>query len=70
MKQLIGKLCVVPFAAYFFMMITVAALGSIYGNAWINENLNGSGLTIWLGWSGMFFTTTVVHHFLKKKDEK
>lgn len=70
MKQLVGKLCVVPFVAYFAMMLTVAALGSTYGNAWLKETLNGSGLSVWLGWLIIFFITTIAHHFLKKKVEE
>ena len=64
------KLCVVPFAAYFAMMITVAILGSVIGNQALKELTGGSGLTIWLGWIGIFFVTTVTHHFFKKEKAK
>ena len=60
------KLLIVPFVAYFTMMITVAILGSVIGNQELKELTGGNGLTIWLGWIGIFFITTITHHFFRK----
>ena len=67
MKHLLFKLTIVPFTAYFAMMFTVAIMGGTMGNQALKELTGGSGLTIWLGWLGIFFITTVAHHFFKKK---
>jgi hypothetical protein len=70
MKRLLFKLTMVPFTAYFAMMLTVALMGSTIGNQALKELTGGSGLIIWLGWLGLFFITTVAHHFLKKEKQE
>lgn len=70
MKFLLIKYLVIPFAAYFSMMLTVAFLGSIIGNVKFRELTDGSGLTIWLGWMVIFFITITAHHFLKEEKKE
>jgi hypothetical protein len=70
MKQLLFKLFFTPFVAYFLMMFTVAALGSIYDTNWLKEHLNGSGLYVWYGWLALLIIITVAHHFLQKPNNE
>jgi len=70
MKQLLVKLFVTPFIAYFAMMFTVAIMGSTMGNQALKELTGGSGLTIWIGWLGLFFITTLAHHYFKKAKQE
>jgi hypothetical protein len=69
MKQLFFKLFFVPFVAFFLMMFTVAALGSIYDTNWLREHLNSSGLYVWYGWLIVSFVAVLAHHFLKKTNK-
>ena len=65
MKQLLFKLFFVPFASFFFMMFTVALMGSIMERSEFMELTNGSGLGIWYTWLVVSFIAVLVHHFIK-----
>jgi hypothetical protein len=71
MKDLIVKLCAVPFAAYFSMMLTVALLGSTIGNQALNKLIGGTGLYIWMGWMGLFSVVIFAYEIYKRyKNDK
>ena len=70
MKKLVYKILTIPLLAFFVNMFTVAILGSFMSISELKELLGGTNtMPIWLAWIGIFFVTTIVHHFLKKEKD-
>ena len=65
--NLFVKLLIIPFAAFFAMMFTVAIIGSIYGSSGLKEILGGtSAMPVWYVWLCVLSTTTIFRHFMRK----
>lgn len=58
--SLLTRYIIIPIAAYFAMMITVAIIGTVDKN-FIRETLDNNAMPVWIVWMGILFVITTIH---------